>query len=472
MCFGGRNERSDDPPPRPAQGGDGKTGRYGAQGGAAAVGGGPLGSQGLSQGQQQPYHGQQGQQSYQAQQPYQQHHGQQGHQGQHQQSTFEDYAPPPGPPPGRRQEQDYAPPAGPPPGRQQHHDDYAPPPGPPPSHLQNDYAPPPGPPPSHQKEDYAPPPGPPPSHQKGDYAPPPGPPPSAGKADWTAPPPSAHASQSSAAHDWQSAVPDTSLFPPPPLIFSGYDRSPANNATEEEAEAGEAWCRQFPLVPPMVLDEPGRAALQSNNIRLMEPAGFNGTLKWLGPGHWEGHTARDSPDRCIIGYPPLYVVREHDPTVSNQPRTIYYEVKIRRDSRTINLALGFTALPYPSFRLPGWHRGSLGVHGDDGHKYINDRWGGKDFTKEYRAGETYGIGMTFAPTGSHKPRVDVFFTRNGKRAGGWDIHEETDAEQDLPVTGLEGFHDVSCAIGAFDATSFEVVFDPAKWLYREARFDL
>jgi hypothetical protein len=42
----------------------------------------------------------------------------------------------------------------------------------------------------------------------------------------------------------------------------------------------------------------------------------------------------------------------------------------------------------------------------------------------------------------------------------------------LPVTGLEGKHDLCCAIGAFDATDFEVVFDPSKWLYREARFDL
>lgn len=363
------------------------------------------------------------------------------HNQQHQQNRpHEDFAPPPGPPPGRRQEDDYAPPAGPPPGRQ-------------------------------QQDDYAPPPGPPPSHQQGDFAPPPGPPPSK-KDDWIAPPSEPYGSQSSKVNDWEAAVPDTSLFPPPPMIFSGYDRSPANNATEDEAEAGEKWCRDYPMIAPIVLDQPGKNALQSNNFRLLEPAGFNGSLKFLAPGHWEGHTNRDSPDRCIIGYPPLYVVNEHDPTTTNQPKTIYYEVTIRRNSPTINLALGFTALPYPSFRLPGWHRGSLAVHGDDGHKYINDRWGGKDFTSEYRAGDTYGIGMTFTPTGTHKPRVDVFFTKNGKRTGGWDLHEETDAEQDLPVTGLEGFHDLSCAIGAFDATDFEVVLDPSKWLYREARFDL
>ncbi|KAM0259958.1 hypothetical protein ACHAQJ_003051 [Trichoderma viride] len=427
MCFGSQNERTEDPPSRPVQNLDGRTdvkaSRYSTQPNASA--GGPSGYQAGNQNQEQ--------QQY--QQPYQQ---------QQQHRVNEEYAPPSGPPPSKQREEDYAPPVGPPPGRQQQHGDYAPPPGPPPSHQQGDYAPPPGPPPSAGK----------------------------GKGDWIAPPSHPYGSQPGAAHDWQAAVPDTSLFPPPPMLFSGYDASPANNATEQEAEAGEEWCQQYPMIRPMVLDQPGKTALLSNNIRLMEPAGFNGTLKWLGPGHWEGHTARNSPDRCIIGYPPLYVVNEHDPTVSNQPKTIYYEVKIRRDSRTINLALGFTALPYPSFRLPGWHRGSLGVHGDDGHKYINDRWGGKDFTTEYRAGETYGIGMTFTPTSTHKPRVDIFFTRNGKRTGGWHLHEETDAEQDLPVTGLEGFHDLSCAIGAFDATSFEVVFDPAKWLYREARFDL
>lgn len=270
-------------------------------------------------------------------------------------------------------------------------------------------------------------------------------------------------------HDWESAVPDTTLFPPPPAIFSGYEYSPGNNATEEEAEAGEMWCHQHPLTQPMMLDPAGQNALQTSNFRLVEPPGFNGSLNWLGPGHWEGRTNRNCPDRCLISYPPLYVVSQHDPTRFGQPKTIYYEVKLRGDSRTVNIALGFSALPYPSFRLPGWHRGSLAVHGDDGHRYINDGWGGKDFTVEFRKGDTYGIGMTFTPDGSHRPRVDVFFTRNGTREGGWDLHEETDAEEDLPVTGLEGFHDLCCSVGAYEDTSFEVVFDPAKWLYRDVR---
>lgn len=360
-------------------------------------------------------------------------------------SGYHNYAPPA--PLVTAQPPAYAPPAGAPPGQQS---EYAPPEGPPPNNGQH-------------HNGYSAPPGPPPSQQQGEYAPPPGPPPFAsGNNDWAAPPPNVQ-------HDWQAAVPDTSLFPPPPPFFSGYDSSPTHNATEEEADAGEDWCEEHPLVRPMVLDEASRTALHYNNFRLMEPTGFNGKLNWLGPGHWEGQTASNSPDRCIIGYPPLYAVNIHDPTATGQPKTIYYEVKIRPDSRTVNVGFGFTALPYPSFRMPGWHRGSLAVHGDDGRKYINDRWGGKDFTTEFRRGESYGIGMTFTPMGGHKPRVEVFFTRNGVRAGGWDLNEETDAEQDLPVVGLEGFHDLSCAIGSFDGASFEVIFEPSRWMYKELR---
>ena len=268
-------------------------------------------------------------------------------------------------------------------------------------------------------------------------------------------------------HNWQAVVPDTSLFPPPPAIFSGFDQSPTSNATEEEAIAGEKWCEQYPLASPMVLDDTAKGALHFNNIRLMEPTGFNGNLSWIGPGHWKASTAANSPDRCLISYPPLYAVNEHDPLRTGQPRTIYYEVTLLPESPTAFVAMGFTALPYPSFRMPGWHRGSLAVHGDDGHKYINDRWGGKAFTGEFRRGETYGIGMTIKPTGEDKPLVDIFFTRNGSLAGGWNVHEETDAEQDLPVTGLEGLHDLCAAVGTYDRVKLEVIFEPSRWLYQE-----
>jgi len=312
-------------------------------------------------------------------------------------------------------------------------------------------------------DDFAPPPGPPPSHQPAaptkpqndDYmAPPPGPPPS-----------------KAAQHDWEAAVPDTSLFPPPPAIFSGFYQSPATNATEAEAEAGEAWCNQYPLFAPLTLDPAALFALGAHNPRLMSPAppiNYRGDVRWLAPGVWTGSTTPDSGDGCIIGYPPLYSVLEHSPLApAHAPiKTIYFEVVAKNFIGEGAIALGFTALPYPAFRMPGWHRGSLAVHGDDGHKYINDRWGGKAFTQPFRPGETYGMGMTFRRGSNGGLEVEVFFTRQGRLDGKWNLHEETDAVEDLPVTGLEGFHDLSCAVGTYKGTEFEVVFDPVRWLFR------
>lgn len=303
----------------------------------------------------------------------------------------------------------------------------------------------------------APPSGPPPAwKQEDDYAlPPPGPPPSKPQ------------------HDWETLVPDTALFPPPPDLFSGFTTSPTSNATEAEAEAGERWCAQHALSAPLDLEPHVLEGRKTGSIRLIAPEGgvFRGKIDWVGDGVWKGKTDRKGGDTCLIAYPPLYAVKADSPFVTGMVnKTIYYEVKVGNDNpKEVTLALGYTALPYPNNRMPGWHRGSLAVHGDDGHKYINDRWGGKTFTEPMKRGETYGIGMVFtAHSGTMK--TDIFYTRQGREVGRWNLHEETDAEEDLPVTGLEGYHDLSCAVGTYQETSFEVIFNPAKWLYQGGGF--
>ncbi|KAI0409990.1 hypothetical protein F4802DRAFT_9828 [Xylaria palmicola] len=387
------------------------------------------------------------------------------------------YAPPSGPPPSHRATDDYAPPSGPPPPHRAA-DEYAPPSGPPPSH---DYAPPAGPPPSNNNpfyEDVTPPAGPPPSHSyaaqgSSDFAPPPGPPPSHDYAPPSGPPPSGE--KETKKHDWETAVPDTSLLPPPPSFFSGFERSPANNATEEEAEAGEQWCREFPLFHSLQLDPAALSAMESGNINIIAPPSYRGTLARQAVGVWHGQSHAKAADTCLATYPPLYNASTHSPLATGRRKLIYYEVRILADARRgdgdeVTLALGFAAPPYPPFRLPGWHRASLGVHGDDGHRYVNDRWGGKAFTQPFRAGETLGLGMELAPGspggGGGGIAVDVFLTRDGYEHGRWNLHEETDQEQDLPVTGLEGFHDLCAAVGVFDRVGFEVVFVPERWLWK------
>ena len=49
----------------------------------------------------------------------------------------------------------------------------------------------------------------------------------------------------------------------------------------------------------------------------------------------------------------------------------------------------------------------MGVHGDDGRRFVNDTWGGKDFTTKFVEGETVGIGMEFDVRVAGAGRVNV-----------------------------------------------------------------
>ncbi|KAI1331047.1 SPRY domain-containing protein [Xylariaceae sp. FL0255] len=359
----------------------------------------------------------------------------------------------------------YTPPAGHrPQGQQQQQappSDYAPPEGAPPSHSVS-YAPPAGPPPSHRPQgspDYAPPPGPPPKHD--DYAPPTGPPPQI--------------------HDWKSAVPDTSGFPPPPAFFSYHERSSANNASADDARRGREWCHQYPLYQPLQLPDQNAKAkywgtLKAGAISMFKPPHFQGHFEERGHGIWVGKMTGDQ-DTCLASYPPLYSVAADSPLTYNRPRTIYYEVHITKGrhagfTHEVDLALGFVAPPFPPFRLPGWQRSSLGVHGDDGSRFINNDEGGQNCTAKFKPGETLGIGMRLDPGQSGKApiRVRAFVTRNGKFDYSWDIHEELDGNLRAPwntdgVTGLEGYHDLCAAVGVFNHVEFEIVFRPEMWKF-------
>lgn len=119
------------------------------------------------------------------------------------------------------------------------------------------------------------------------------------------------------------------------------------------------------------------------------------------------------------------------------------------------------------------------MHGDDGRKYINDSFGGKDFTSPFKEGQRIGIGMTFSVSDSppeygaaqgdnNSMKVEVFLTRDGRRDAQWDLHEQLDATDDGGVDGLEGQYDLFGAIGVFGGVEFEAFFDNQDWLWKPA----
>ncbi|KAJ5201573.1 uncharacterized protein N7498_006236 [Penicillium cinerascens] len=310
------------------------------------------------------------------------------------------------------------------------------------------------------------------------------------------PPPSYEASQSSSRfpvdaqqqrqddlppyHNWQEAVPDTSTFPPPPI--SGYYCSGAGNASSDDAQRAHDFCDNTPLWIP---ERPSPAVYSSvceYDIRPVQQSEFVGELAPSARGRWQGRTVDRNGDCVALTHLPLYFAAEDSPFIREKRKMIYFEVKLLGlragpGNDSSGFSIGFAAGPYPSWRSPGWERGSLGVFSDDGCRFVNDSWGGRDFTAPIHAGETVGLGMFFTLPenplamadalfeGRKKCKVEVFFTRNGQRAGGWSLHEETD-EESGGIEGLEGDFDLYGAIGLFGGVDFESYFDPAAWLWR------
>lgn len=237
----------------------------------------------------------------------------------------------------------------------------------------------------------------------------------------------------------------------------------------------------YPLYQPRLPNNAEYGSVNHGDVRLIAPREFNGNLTTSRIGAWKGRTRAGSRDSCLLSNLPLYFAQVDSPLRTRATKTIYFEVRVLslgggRGTDESSLALGFCALPYPTWRMPGWERGSLAVHGDDGRRYVNDTWGGKDFTTPIKVGQTVGLGMTFSipdspPGYDARPSVSplvvgVFFTRDGRKDGGWDLHEELDATNDLGVDGLEGNYDLHAAVGVFGGLELEVLFNARDWCYR------
>ncbi|EAW10871.1 SSH4 family protein [Aspergillus clavatus NRRL 1] len=311
------------------------------------------------------------------------------------------------------------------------------------------------------------------------------------RSDFRGPPPSYQASQSSwhsgqaetappPYHNWQELVPDTATLPPPPV--TGYYASNAGNASTDDAERAHDFCDRVPLYLPEKPPTAAYSCVQRHDLRPVQPQEFYGNLGTTRPGYWNGSTRDRNGDCIIITSLPLYFAFEDSPYVTEVRKAVYFEVKLlglragpgTGSADASGFSIGFVAQPYPTWRSPGWERGSLGVFSDDGCRFVNDSWGGKEFTTGFHVGETVGLGLNISLPDSMNTalgmrkrvcRVEVFFTRNGQRAGAWDLHEEVDQEAG-GVEGLEGDYDLYGAIGLFGGVNFEACFDPAGWLWK------
>ncbi|KAJ9664160.1 hypothetical protein H2198_000378 [Neophaeococcomyces mojaviensis] len=371
------------------------------------------------------------------------------------------------------------------------------------------------------------------------YAPPPGPPPSQSwnvsspKQQHQSPQPSTDENPPPY-HDWTS-VPDTALLPPPPAITNDY--STTSNASYDEAARAHAWCASHPVYQSRIPNAHLVTAIREGRHDLDIPPGFGGSITKLDrvsssssfpsnalgdipatvfrvsttPIHTSQHStsiksrfglpvpsstraAAPPGDQHFTSLLPLFFATTSSPLSPHfslpkqTPYTIYVElVPLALTSSDATVSIGFVSKPYPPNRQPGWHRASLAVHGDDGRRYVNDPWGGREFTSSFRLNQPVGLAMTFYP--EHLPdntthggtdgkametpterevksalprcKTKVHFVRDGAVEGGWDIDEERDAEmtkENGGVEGLMGETDLYAAVGTFGNVECEIRF--------------
>lgn len=125
----------------------------------------------------------------------------------------------------------------------------------------------------------------------------------------------------------------------------------------------------------------------------------------------------------------------------------YFEAKMYEKPTATEVVVGLATKPYPSFRLPGWNKVSVGYFSSDGFKCHNYPFTAASHGPPLAEGDVLGVG--------YRPRTGtVFFTRNGKKL-------------DDCYTGLSG-HNLFPAVGANGACSVHVNLGQSGFVFIEA----
>lgn len=130
----------------------------------------------------------------------------------------------------------------------------------------------------------------------------------------------------------------------------------------------------------------------------------------------------------------------------------YWEVKMFTKPDTTNVAVGLATKPYPSFRLPGWSKHSVGYFSSDGFKSHNYPFAAQSYGPAYVQGDVIGVG--------YRPRSGtVFFTRNGKKLE--DAFIGLNRHNLFPTIGTDGAAELHVNLGQAGFVSIEA--NVKKW---------
>ncbi len=125
----------------------------------------------------------------------------------------------------------------------------------------------------------------------------------------------------------------------------------------------------------------------------------------------------------------------------------YWEAKMYEKPASTEVVVGLATKPFPSFRLPGWAKVSVGYFSSDGFKCHNYPFTASSHGPPLAEGDVLGVG--------YRPRTGtVFFTRNGRKL-------------DDCYRGLQNFN-LFPAIGANGPATVHVNLGQAGFVFIEA----
>ncbi|KAI9753550.1 MAG: Rsp5p-dependent ubiquitination, sorting of cargo proteins at the multivesicular body [Chaenotheca gracillima] len=123
--------------------------------------------------------------------------------------------------------------------------------------------------------------------------------------------------------------------------------------------------------------------------------------------------------------------------VPKQNDVYYWEAKIYDKPETTLISVGMSTKPYPTFRLPGWHKYSI-AYLSTGHRRYNQPFNPTPYGPQFVQGDVVGVG--------YRPRTGtVFFTRNGKKLD--DVAHGLKSQNLFPTIGANGPSNVHVNFG-------------------------
>ncbi|KAI9184442.1 hypothetical protein H9P43_003495 [Blastocladiella emersonii ATCC 22665] len=198
--------------------------------------------------------------------------------------------------------------------------------------------------------------------------------------------------------------------PPKQVTYEGSFASPVHRASSDAAARGRKFINTTPAIlfnpTPEALDAMVNPAAWALALPFKDMAPFVGVAPEDGAVYFFPNSltrmSADSDLTLVSNLPVPWLTPAH---AQPPPPILYFEVTVVAMAPQTTLAIGLATVPYPFFRLPGWHDWSVGYHSDDGRVFCNDG-NGDAYGKPYRVDDVIGVGLrTNGGT--------CFFTRNG-----------------------------------------------------------